>query len=91
MRFVYVCQFGAFWRLSDAQWKHVLELGARGEGFDFDEVGRRLKQKPAWVRKNEHNSRYWSVRGDIRFFQPLDWTDADFQEQLHEEGLSSGS
>lgn len=86
-QFVYIGQMGAFWRLNDKQWREVLEAGASGEGYDLDAMLiRRLKQKPSWARKSDTTGGHYSVRGDIRYFEPLDWYPEDFKDQLKEEG-----
>lgn len=90
--FVYVSQFGGFWRLNDKQWREVLEAGATGDGYDLDAIrARRLRQQPSWARRNEDDRMFWSTRSDIRFFQPLDWEPEEFAAQLKEEGWADGS
>lgn len=81
--YIYVTNMGGFWRLTLAQWIiGVLTPGSRGEGFDltpYQEI-----PKPRWIRLDD-SGRYFPMRGDVRFYAPLDWEPEEFRKQLEEE------
>lgn len=81
--YIYVANMGGFWRLTLAQWIiGVLTPGAAGEGYDLTPY--QQIAKPRWIRKSD-TGRFYTMRGDVRFYEPLDWTPEQFREQLEEE------
>lgn len=69
---VYAYQYEAWWALKPQDFKRLLLAGARGEGFDLDEYGTRMKRAPTWGRDNP------------MVFKMLDWGPEDFQRTLDE-------
>jgi hypothetical protein len=86
MRYVYVGQFGAFWKLTPKQWEDVCRSGATGEGYTLEDY-RCLKTRPRWLcreRETERADRYFSSRNDRTYYEPLDWFPEDFETVLNE-------
>jgi len=88
-RYVYVVQFGACWRYTQADWKaFVAERLVDGPGYVLPDE-RRLARLPAIIHRSRDTSyeRYWidTKRHDLR--EPLDWDENDWRYEAEDLGL----
>lgn len=86
MRYVYIGHFGYPYRLTVAQWRTLCEGGARGEGYDLEQIGaKELKRFPAGVVKFDRQSPgRSSIYTDLLYYEPLDWEAEAFADALVE-------
>lgn len=42
----YVRQYGVIWSMTRAAFRDMLEVGAKGQAFELDDYGRRIKRLP---------------------------------------------
>lgn len=80
-RFVYVQQYGGFWKLTQAEWQEVCRSGAAGNGYTLN-PDRQLLRRPSFIMRNENSRGYWIATNAHDFYQPLDWTPEDFADHL---------
>lgn len=80
-RYVYVEQFGGWWRLTTDEWRAVLEKGSASQGYDLSQY-RELAGRPSCIRTGMTASDLWIDHPRHLFYQPLDW-----QPEQHEDAL----
>jgi hypothetical protein len=66
----YITQYGAWWKLTHAQWLVCLRQGAAGQGYDLPSAAMlKGQRRPAGARFGNT-------------FKPLDWYPEDFAYEL---------
>jgi len=94
LRYVYVTQYGAWWRLTAAQWRTiVLEALCPGPGYDgYSLPGTALKRRPRGLLAVRYASEdgwewnYFPRRACDSLVEPLDWEREDFREYAGNRG-----
>jgi len=82
---IYVTQYGAWWKLTPAQWRDVCTTGAAGEGYVLPNSAQ-LRWRPGaciGIERWDKRDSYW-VREPSKhqLFEPLDWEPHEFKEHL---------
>lgn len=83
---VYAEQFGAWWKLTVAQWRELCKSGIANNGHELPESAM-LKNRPSFihaVRNESGRASYWTTRNDILVCSPLDWESEAYQQSLDE-------
>ena len=96
LRYVYVRQYGSWWRLTGAQWRAIaLEALCPGPGYDgYSLPGTVLKRRPRGLLavrspsadEDEPGWNYFPRRACDSFVEPLDWDRDDFRECAEDRG-----
>lgn len=98
LRYVYVTQYGYWWRLTAAQWRAiVLEAVCPGPGYDgYSLPGTALKRRPRGllaVRSSSEDGPRWHYfprRACDDLVAPLDWDREEFCEYAADRGWCVG-
>lgn len=86
MKTIYVEQYGAWWKLTQAEWQALCESGARGEGHLLP-PDRELRHRPRRVGSINYGGNrpsYFARKNDVLVYQPLDWEPENYQAALKE-------
>lgn len=88
-RVVYVTQYGAWWSATPEAWKALCERAVKSDGdYNLDKTSgfRPLTGRPRAVllasERGSDRPMYWSPTHTFK--RPLDWTVADFEDELRD-------
>jgi hypothetical protein len=90
IRYVYVEQFGGWWRFAYPDWIAMVRHCMADEcGYDLDREtgGRRLRGRPSTIgsdRYQDGGRAYFAKTNDVLVKQPLDWGFEEFAEELRD-------
>jgi hypothetical protein len=87
IRFVYVEQFGGWWRFAYPDWVALVRRCVAGLPYDLDnEPGSvALKRRPRCIGKaRDKRLGFYAVTNDVWLRRPLKWTEADWADELEE-------
>lgn len=81
VEYVYIHQFGGFWRMTLAQWLAFCERMVRDDlpEYDLDKEATALRGQPKCIRKGES---YWRVTHGIYVNMPCDWQAGDWEDAV---------
>lgn len=83
---IYVTQYGAWWRLNEAQWRDICTTGANGEGYVLPDSARLTRRPGATIGRYRYDHRadsYYSKEPSRnQLYEPLDWEPYEFKEHL---------
>jgi hypothetical protein len=83
--FIYVGQYGAFWRLPLKDWVRICRRALHGAGYELPERYRLSRMPPGFLKSDQDHSAHHAAycpRPGVLYVEPLDWEPHDFQNWL---------